>query len=112
MNDLYEQKINIERKTHLVWKRVIQVKLRLVPGLSLISRCYEAPCSLFYMQNCQLTETKLGEFNKRVDELNISVKISKINLILAEKLTSFSARMCSFTWLSSPGMEDGLDTRA
>ena len=64
------------------------------------------------MQNCQLTETKLGGFDKRADELNIGVQISKINLMLAEKLTPFSARMCSFTLSCSPGMEDGLDTRA
>ena len=63
------------------------------------------------MQNCQLTETKLRGFDKRADELNVSVKISKINLILAEKLTPFSAWMCSFTLSSSPIMEDGLDMR-
>ena len=61
------------------------------------------------MQNCQLTETKLEGFDKRADELNISVKISKINLILAEKLALFSALLCSLTF-SSPGTEDGLDT--
>ena len=71
-----------------------------------------AMCSLFCMQNCQLTETELKRFDKRADELNISVKISKINLKLAERLTPFSARMCSFTLSSLPGMEDGLDTRA
>ena len=48
-----------------------------------------AECSPFYMQNCQLTETILGGFDKRGDELNSSVKISIINLILAEKLTPF-----------------------
>ena len=66
------------------------------------------------MQNCQLTEprTKLRGFDKRADELNIGVKISKRNLTLAEKPTPISARMCSFTLLSLPGMEDEFDTRA
>ena len=49
------------------------------------------------MQKCQLPETKLGGFDKRADELDISVKISIINLIPGEKLTHSAAGMCSFT---------------
>ena len=56
---------------------------------------------------CQLAETKLGGFDKSANELNISVKISKINLIPAEKLSP-----CLFTLSGSPGMEDGLDMMA
>ena len=113
MNDSYKQK-NQYGKENLsgTEERKIQVRLGLVLGLSLISPCYKAPCSLFYMQNYQLTETKLRGFDKWTDELSISVKISEITLMLAEKLTPFSAGMCSFTLSSLPGMEDRLDMRA
>ena len=57
------------------------------------------------MQNWQKPGSE--DFTKRANELNIGVKISKINLVPAEKLT-----LTSFTLSSSPGMEDGLDTMA
>ena len=99
-------------KRRLIWyeREVNSSKAQASPRL--ITCVMMLRSSLFFMQNCQLTETKLGRFDKRASELNISIKISKIYLILAEKLTPFSAQMCSFTLPSSSGTEDGLDMSA
>ena len=53
--------------------------------------------SLLPFLHAELTDTKLRGLDKKADKLNISVKISKINLILAEKLTPYLFYFLKFT---------------
>ena len=57
--------------------------------------------------HAELTETRLGRFNKKGRRTKHWCQNIKINLVPAENLT-----LTSFTLSSSPGMEDGLDTMA
>ena len=57
--------------------------------------------------HAELTEIRLGRFNKKGRRTKHWCQNIKINLVPAENLT-----LTSFTLSSSPGMEDWLDTMA
>ena len=80
----------IERKSFLVRKRgklkevnssQAKASPRLIPYISMLQS------SLLPFLHAELTETKLGGFDKRADNLNVSVKNIKNKFNTREKLT-------------------------
>ena len=90
MHDSYKQKKSL-LKGKLIWymygREVNSSQAKASPRL--IAYITMLGSSLLPFLHAELTETKLRGFDKRANQLNISVKISKINLILAEKLTPY-----------------------
>ena len=87
MHDSYEQKKSL-LKGKLIWygREVNSSQNKASP--TPIARIAMLRSSLLPFLHAELTETKLGGFDKRADKLN-RVKISKLNLIPAEKLTPY-----------------------
>ena len=67
------------------------------PRLIIYITMLHVQSSLLPFLHAELTDTKLRRFDKKAEKLNISVKISKINLILAEKLTPHLFYFVKFT---------------